>query len=300
VTRLDFFFDFYFLVFARSHILFSSFAVSAAANDEEVALDSFSDDDDDANATTATTTTTTTTTAQQRLFNARLRLNEARKRNHQQVLDEAKRARTDADAAARERRRQWLAKQAELTADAEARGLSAERAKLLHTTAFAAERSAASKKARRAAANDDFADDDDADTAHFEWDLFNENTHARHHQKLVAAHLAKSGAPAPNDNAGADADAAADIDAAAALDPTLNPALLRSSAPRTLALNKLVDVLHAGAEKRAQFSRRRTEHEEADVDYINAKNKTFNKKLAKAYDAYSADIRQSLERGSAI
>jgi pre-mRNA-splicing factor SYF2 len=271
--------------------------VSANDNDEEVALESFSDDDDAANATT-TSSASTTSTAQQRLFNARLRLNEARKRNHQQVLDEAKRSRTDADAAARERRRQWHAKQAELSADAEARGLSAERAKLLHTTAFVAERSGAAKKARRSA-NDDNDDDDDA--AHFEWDLFNENTHARHHQKLVAAHLAKSGAPAATDAATDAANtAAAEIDAAAALDPTLNPALLRSSAPRTLALNKLVDVLHAGAEKRAQFSRRRTEHEEADVDYINAKNKTFNKKLAKAYDAYSADIRQSLERGSAI
>jgi len=53
-------------------------------------------------------------------------------------------------------------------------------------------------------------------------------------------------------------------------------------------------------EKRKQFSRRRQFYEEADVDYINERNRVFNKKIARAFDEYTTEIRQSLERGTAL
>ncbi len=280
----------------------------SATNEEEVALESFSDDDDnddnddDKSKSKNKAGSDGKSAAQQRLFNARLRLNEARKRNHQQVIEENKRAHSDAEAAARERRRAWQAKQDELRKEAEARGLDPERAKLLHTTAYAAER-----KTRA---------DADAAAQRFDWDMYNDDAVARRHQKLVDAQFKphpkkrRSAAAAAgndddddrgdDDHAAAAAGQPAVLDAADALDPARNAALFRPSAPREQALNKLVDALHAGAEKRAQFSRRRTEHEEADVDYLNTKNKLFNKKLSKAFDSYSADIRQNLERGSAV
>ncbi|TKA59709.1 Pre-mRNA-splicing factor syf2, partial [Friedmanniomyces simplex] len=37
-----------------------------------------------------------------------------------------------------------------------------------------------------------------------------------------------------------------------------------------------------------------------DVTYINEKNKQFNLKLARFYDKYTADIRESFERGTAM
>lgn len=54
-------------------------------------------------------------------------------------------------------------------------------------------------------------------------------------------------------------------------------------------------------EKRKEaFSRRRSEHGAVDIDYINDRNKHFNKKIKRAYDKYTVEIRQNLERGTAL
>ncbi|KAJ1030869.1 hypothetical protein NDA18_002098 [Ustilago nuda] len=47
-------------------------------------------------------------------------------------------------------------------------------------------------------------------------------------------------------------------------------------------------------------SRRREEHEDAEVNYINDANKHFNKKLKRFYDKESIEIRENLERGTAL
>lgn len=41
-------------------------------------------------------------------------------------------------------------------------------------------------------------------------------------------------------------------------------------------------------------------NDEADVDYINERNMKFNKKLERFYGQYTSDIKQNLERGTAI
>ena len=53
-------------------------------------------------------------------------------------------------------------------------------------------------------------------------------------------------------------------------------------------------------EKRSKYSRRRPFDEEGDVDYINERNMRFNKKAARYYDKYTAEIKQNLERGTAV
>lgn len=52
--------------------------------------------------------------------------------------------------------------------------------------------------------------------------------------------------------------------------------------------------------RKEAFSRRRSEHSAADIDYINDRNKHFNKKIKRAYDKYTVEIRQNLERGTAL
>lgn len=52
--------------------------------------------------------------------------------------------------------------------------------------------------------------------------------------------------------------------------------------------------------RKEKFSRRRTENSAADIDYINDRNKHFNKKIKRAYDKYTVEIRQNLERGTAL
>ena len=53
-------------------------------------------------------------------------------------------------------------------------------------------------------------------------------------------------------------------------------------------------------EKRAKYSRRRPFGQDNDVDYINERNMKFNKKAARYYDKYTAEIKQNLERGTAV
>ncbi len=62
----------------------------------------------------------------------------------------------------------------------------------------------------------------------------------------------------------------------------------------------MVNELKERAENRKKFSRRRQHFEGEDVDYINERNKHFNKKIARAFDKYTVEIRQNLERGTAL
>ena len=62
----------------------------------------------------------------------------------------------------------------------------------------------------------------------------------------------------------------------------------------------LVDDMHAAALRRAAWSRRRTFDETKDVTYINKRNEVYNKKIERAFDSYTAEIRQNLERGTAL
>lgn len=66
------------------------------------------------------------------------------------------------------------------------------------------------------------------------------------------------------------------------------------------AINKMVKDLEAQIERRKKFSRRRTYDDDADVDFINERNSKFNKKLDRYYSEYTAEIKQNLERGTAL
>jgi hypothetical protein len=53
-------------------------------------------------------------------------------------------------------------------------------------------------------------------------------------------------------------------------------------------------------ERRSKFSRRRQHYEGQDIDYINDRNEKFNKKVKRAFDKYTVEIKQNLERGTAL
>ncbi|KXJ04233.1 Pre-mRNA-splicing factor syf2, partial [Exaiptasia diaphana] len=66
------------------------------------------------------------------------------------------------------------------------------------------------------------------------------------------------------------------------------------------AIDRMVGDLEKQIEKRNKFSRRRAHYDDADIDYINERNMNFNKKLARYYDPFTAEIKQNLERGTAV
>lgn len=65
-------------------------------------------------------------------------------------------------------------------------------------------------------------------------------------------------------------------------------------------LSKLLLFVILRIEKRAKYSRRRAYNDDADIDYINERNAKFNKKAERFYGKYTAEIKQNLERGTAV
>ncbi|KAJ3085894.1 pre-mRNA-splicing factor syf2 [Quaeritorhiza haematococci] len=70
--------------------------------------------------------------------------------------------------------------------------------------------------------------------------------------------------------------------------------------PSRPAVDRMVKDLEKQLEQRAKYSKRRPHDEEDDVTYINERNMRFNKKIARAYDRYTAEIKASFERGTAL
>ncbi|KAL7626254.1 Pre-mRNA-splicing factor SYF2 [Parahypoxylon ruwenzoriense] len=72
--------------------------------------------------------------------------------------------------------------------------------------------------------------------------------------------------------------------------------------PDKAAVDRLVGELRKAEEARLRKRRERMAQngDDGDVTYINEKNKQFNQKLARFYNKYTAEIRDSFERGTMI
>jgi len=66
------------------------------------------------------------------------------------------------------------------------------------------------------------------------------------------------------------------------------------------ALDRLAKDTEAQISKREKYSRRRMHDDDADIDYINERNMKFNQKLERFYGKYTKDIKDNLERGTAV
>ena len=66
------------------------------------------------------------------------------------------------------------------------------------------------------------------------------------------------------------------------------------------AIQRMAEDVQKQKEKREKYSRRRRHDPDADIDYINERNMKFNKKLERFYGEYTKDIKDNLERGTAV
>ncbi|KAK3878290.1 hypothetical protein Pcinc_017071 [Petrolisthes cinctipes] len=66
------------------------------------------------------------------------------------------------------------------------------------------------------------------------------------------------------------------------------------------AIDSMVDDLEKQISKRERYSRRRIYDDDADINFINERNMKFNKKLERFYGGYTEEIKQNLERGTAV
>ncbi|EFJ24446.1 hypothetical protein SELMODRAFT_442403 [Selaginella moellendorffii] len=65
-------------------------------------------------------------------------------------------------------------------------------------------------------------------------------------------------------------------------------------------VDRMVQELEGRISKRKDFSRRRKYHEEKDIDSINERNEHFNRKIERAFGKYTVEIKNNLERGTAL
>lgn len=196
--------------------------------------------------------------------------------NHNEVIAEDARNKLPANYEARQRQADWLAANEKGRAEAAAKGLDYDRIKMLSVTAV--EAASNGKKKRKQNPDDGFID-------------FESQT-ARQYNRLVKQQLS---APDMEKYQKTRNDVGDEI-----FYGTAHSISQGSHKDKPKAIDNMVNDLEQQIMKRKSFSRRRTHNDDADIDYINEKNARFNKKLERFYGEYTAEIKQNLERGTAI
>lgn len=206
---------------------------------------------------------------QQRLFNLKMKMNQSRRLNRTEVLSEGARLGSDEGKAAEARRLRGMerkTKKANWKKLSERTGGDASKAYLYETTSKSLAK--ATKKSERAISN------------RFEvTDTYNpEGQHRAYERNLK------------NLRKGTDATKTTDT-----YDP-LSGNYDDSKSTNTEGARILALELQSRSEK----LKKRELEIGGDVDYINKRNKKFNEKIERNYGKYTAEIKQNLERGTAL
>lgn len=200
--------------------------------------------------------------------------NEARTHNHQEVVAEEARNKLPPNYEAKRRQAEWLLDDQAKREEAEKAGKDYDRVKLLNISATEAERLERKKKKKNP--DEGFSTYEQATIRQYNRLVKNMPTtdmeqYEKQKQKYGDAFY---GGP--------------------------NVIIHGMHEDRREAVDKMVDDLEGQIAKRARYSRRRTHNDDADIDYINERNAKFNKKLERFYGEHTAEIKQNLERGTAI
>ncbi|XP_062532990.1 pre-mRNA-splicing factor Syf2 [Bombyx mori] len=210
----------------------------------------------------------------QRLRNLHTARNEARTQNHQEVVAEEARNKLPTNYEAKRRQAEWLVEDQKKREEAETEGKNYDRVKLLNISAIEAERLERKKKKK----NPDQG--------------FSTYEHAtiRQYNRLV-----KNMPPADMERYEKQKQKYGE-----AFYGGPNVIIHGMHEDHKEAVDKMVDDLEGQIAKRTKYSRRRIHNDDADIDYINERNAKFNKKLERFYGEHTAEIKQNLERGTAI
>ena len=211
-------------------------------------------------------------TAQQRLAALKAKLKDARTKNHKEVVEEDRRNKLGPEALRKERAKRAYDK-------AKAAGtLMSDEDKARHITAEDAYEKLTKqerKEKRRAESG---------------WDVYNNEAQYRNYKKQTRRQVdvgRMGGAGADEEQIGV----AEDPDP---LDYGQAPPVAKAR------VQARVDDMHEAALRRASWSRRRPFDEARDVTDINKRNEVYNKKIERAFDPYTSEIKANLERGTAL
>ncbi|WCJ39903.1 Pre-mRNA-splicing factor syf2 [Euphorbia peplus] len=242
-------------------------------NDErQEAVKELSDEDDD-NSLQENVDVTNLTGRQKKLFELRLKMNEARKANQTAMVAEKKKMEAPAESRGISKQKWLEQRKKKIGKLLDANGLEMTEAYMLDT------QEAAEAKYKKW----------DKDPAPYGWDVFNQKTLYDAYKKRTK-------------NVEVDLE---EYNKMKEADPEFYreaSSLQYGKAPKISEdkIDKMVKELKDRDEKRTSFSRRRRFHEEKDIDSINDRNEHFNKKIERAFGKYTLEIKNNLERGTAL
>ncbi|XP_063243157.1 pre-mRNA-splicing factor SYF2 [Bacillus rossius redtenbacheri] len=209
----------------------------------------------------------------QRLKELHVKRNEARQLNHQEVVEEDKRSQLPSNWESQKRRAEWVLEDEKQRDQASARGEDYDRVKLLHVQAIDAERMERKKKKKNP--DPGFSDYEQATFRQYSRLVRNikpdMQQYERQRQKVGEAFYGGRN--------------------------TILHGLHEDSKE---GVEFMVQDLEKMIAKREKYSRRRIHNDDADIDYINERNMRFNKKLERYYGEHTTEIKQNLERGTAV
>jgi len=209
-----------------------------------------------------------------KLRDLHMKRNEARKLNHQEVVEEDRRAKEPKNMEARKRRAEYILKEEQLKAECLASGKDWEIEKLRHVGADEAEKLDKKKRSKM---------NPDEGFASFEASTFRKydglTKQIKPDMELYERHKAKAG------------------DAFYASAGTVVHGVHKDTPE---AINRMAEDVEKQKEKREKFSRRRRHDPDSDIDYINERNMKFNQKCERFYGQYTKEIKDNLERGTAV
>jgi len=203
-----------------------------------------------------------------RLQELRYKLNQGRKDNRRAQQEEHARF-TDPDYEKKKRAEQVRSARQEKHEELKAAGADVEALPLLHETAESVEARNKKKSKKK--------------PAEFGWEVFTQDAQYNAYKRRIknAGPLLASADSTERDSNSLEYNASSDR-------------------PSEAAIENMVAELKQTKDRRAKFSRRRPHYEGADVDYISERNRVFNKKLKRYFDAYTVETRNNLERGTAL
>ncbi|GAB4838544.1 hypothetical protein Ancab_028090 [Ancistrocladus abbreviatus] len=216
---------------------------------------------------------TNLTGRQKKLFDLRLKMNEARKANQTAMVAEKKRMEAPSESRGISKQKWLEERKKKIGKLLDANGLDMTKAYMLDT------QEAAEAKYKKW----------EKDPAPAGWDVFNQKTLYNAYKKRTK-------------NIEVDLE---EYNKMKEADPEFYreaSSLQYGKAPKSSEdrVDKMVQELKDREEKRTSFSRRRRFHEEKDIDSINDRNEHFNKKIERAFGKYTLEIKNNLERGTAL
>lgn len=209
-----------------------------------------------------------------RLRELQLRRNEARKLNHREVVEEDKRKKLPTNWDVKRQRLEWEEEELQKRKEVEEAGQDYDRVKVLEITAEQAEKWERKKKAKH---------NPDKGFADFEQATIRQNQRLTKQLKPDLSEYEREKKKMGE-----------------VFYPTADTLGVEDHKDSEDAVENMVKDLEKQIEKRSKYSRRRTYDPDEDIDYINERNMKFNKKLERFYGKYTTEIKQNLERGTAV